>query len=858
MQELERATQPASTDELPVPLVAAALDADTVQRVLRECTPLFVASLRKAARTASDTATDLFENKEQVDDKDQLDFLVRREQWVDRFREKLTELIERRFAGQRRRGRRPDPDVSMATLRVLNPYDQEKQAAIAHAVRHMKRWSRKEQDALDLRIAVLLNEPIVRDLDNPFGPDYVVDAVGASARAMFPHPRIWRPFMERVLVDITPAVPKAYITLNRFLADSGVLPEIKAALRARSEIRPADDKELLPLFARLISETVPDVEAVNVEVPPIAGAFVPDAPPALAQTGEAPGEATSATAEAASAPNGADAPLLDLPLPGDIGSGQAHIPAPVSAHARAAVQATATVWPQTAPPVARAPTTDANGFPSLDPMLTLGSSSPVFEVLAQWQSFDPQNEATQRELKSRGIDTAALPLNRIPYIRVAMGAEPLSSTDKITMDVISLLFDYIFRDPSIPDSTRGIFGRLQVPVLKAALLERTFFSDKTHPARRVLDRLAAGAVGSSSEKAYRIAFEGVASRVVDMICHEFVLDVEVFDRADRELAAFLDGEQRNVAREIGDDIEQALEAEARESDKAHARALVRDRLAGLRLPLDVRMFAETAWADYLTMLRQQHGDAGSAYRDALQTMDDLLWSIAAKERTAQKARLTKMVPGIIGNLRKGCKAVGVPDDRSKEFFETLYHLHMAAIRPRGPAAKPPELQPAPNAATPAAPAGIASAPAGGRTPDVPASGASTPQGAVTRSGQPTGAPRVTAVTRDEEAAVEAGGFGGTDNFHDYVSEMPVGTWLAFRGETDWINARLTWVSPLRTKYIFTSRLRTSAFVYSPEELAWELAAGRARVVLEPVPLFDRAVSAALDSIAPKKPAQPQQ
>jgi hypothetical protein len=93
------------------------------------------------------------------------------------------------------------------------------------------------------------------------------------------------------------------------------------------------------------------------------------------------------------------------------------------------------------------------------------------------------------------------------------------------------------------------------------------------------------------------------------------------------------------------------------------------------------------------------------------------------------------------------------------------------------------------------------------------------------------------------------------NVHDYVSEMAVGTWLVFRhGEGPPINARLTWVSPRRTRYIFTSRSRREALMFSPEELAWELAANRAALLLEPVPLFDRAVSAALDTLAAQRPA----
>ena len=95
------------------------------------------------------------------------------------------------------------------------------------------------------------------------------------------------------------------------------------------------------------------------------------------------------------------------------------------------------------------------------------------------------------------------------------------------------------------------------------------------------------------------------------------------------------------------------------------------------------------------------------------------------------------------------------------------------------------------------------------------------------------------------------------NVHDFVSEMAVGTWLAFTKEGKTVNARLTWVSPLRTKYLFTSRSRARAFVYTPEELAYEIGAGEIALVLEPVPLFDRAVSAALDSLAvPGRPGAP--
>jgi Protein of unknown function (DUF1631) len=180
----------------------------------------------------------------------------------------------------------------------------------------------------------------------------------------------------------------------------------------------------------------------------------------------------------------------------------------------------------------------------------------------------------------------------------------------------------------------------------------------------------------------------------------------------------------------------------------------------------------------------------------------------AKERTGQKARLTRMIPALVLGLRKGCTAVNAPADRTRAFFDALYPLHVAAIKPR------PEADAAAEA--------------------------------------PAAAPMETA-----EAKGIARGRPQLDpaHVHDFVSEMAVGTWLAFRQDDGrQVSARLNWVSPMHTKYIFTSRSRGRAFLLSPEELAWQLASGKATLVLEPVALFDRAVSAALDTLAAQRPA----
>ena len=363
------------------------------------------------------------------------------------------------------------------------------------------------------------------------------------------------------------------------------------------------------------------------------------------------------------------------------------------------------------------------------------------------------------------------------------------------MDVIALLFDYVFRDKSIPDALRSLFGRLQVPIVKAALLDRTFFSDSEHSARQLLDNLADAAVGATHDETYRAAFTALAAEVVDDICRDFEIDVAVFRTANARLAAFIEAERQKVATATTDDVAEALTAEQSESDRSHVRAFLRDRLAGVDVPFEVR-------GVHRDHMGRPHGAAAPRAR-ARQRGVERRRGHARRHAVEHRRQGTHGAEGAAHQddpvadrraaPRRARRRTSRPSARARSSRRSTSCTWPRSSRRRRTARRPWPWQ---------------------------------------RPRRPRGAPAV--------------------SVHDYVSEMAVGTWLAFTKEGEPVNARLTWVSPLRTKYLFTSRSRARAFVYTPEELAYELAAGLVQLVVEPVPLFDRAVSAALDTLAARQ------
>ena len=371
-------------------------------------------------------------------------------------------------------------------------------------------------------------------------------------------------------------------------------------------------------------------------------------------------------------------------------------------------------------------------FPDLDPLMALGTSTPLFNTLGHWQRIDLPTELAKVLPGGVAGGAAVVPLNLIPHIRAAVSGQIANPTDRITMDVIALLFDYVFRDASIPEALRKLFSRLQVPVLKAALLDRTFFSDRAHPARRLLDHLADAAVGATHDPEYQAAFEREAMAVVDKVCFDFEIDVTVFAEGDEQLSrSSTPRSARPTRRSSRTSTARSPPSRASPTAPRCARSCAtgspdsscRSRCAASSRP---------SWADYLASVRRDKGAESTEWIAAVRTLDDLLWSIVAKERTAQKARLTKMIPALVMGLRKGCTAVNAPAERATAFFEALYPLHVAAIKPEA------------------------------AVEDAEALG---PQTVAPSTGTARGRPTLTA-----------------RNVHDFVSEMVVGTWMSVRAE----------------------------------------------------------------------------
>ena len=442
-------------------------------------------------------------------------------------------------------------------------------------------------------------------------------------------------------------------------------------------------------------------------------------------------------------------------------------------------------------------------------------------------SFVTELTRMHREIETPARLPEGLPeeglMNVLRRIKAAPQSASLGTVDAMTIDIVAMLFDYIFEDRQIPATVKALLGRLQIPLLKVALLDKSFFSSKAHPARRLLDLLAESAIGLGESGERQAAALRMIEEVVEKVLDDFETDVALFEGLVQRVEGFMDAQRRAES----DIVERSAKLiEERERDEI-ARTLASQEVAR-RLearawaPAAVREMLEEAWVAALARAQRAEGEGSPAWHALLHTMDDLLWSVEPKASPDDRKRLITILPGMLRNLQDGMERAAFPEERRNAFLGALVDCHAQAVKAglRGLAALP-EVR----------------------------SGAPKADASIEREVIPAGDIQV------EEIRLRAPrGASAVRNVFTRTgiwTNLKRGTWVEFladEGATAGTRARLTWISPNKGVYLFTNPFSAKTAVsISPEALAEQMRLGHARVI-DDAPLVERAVDSMLTNL----------
>lgn len=210
-----------------------------------------------------------------------------------------------------------------------------------------------------------------------------------------------------------------------------------------------------------------------------------------------------------------------------------------------------------------------------------------------------------------------------------------------------------------------------------------------------------------------------------------------------------------------------------------------------------------------------------------------MWSVLPKANNEDRKRLTQLIPNLIRVLRDGMALTRTPEHEQQTFLRQLMESHAVAVKPVDQATYIKS-----SLVTSEVKARIEGLQITGTHPiTTVAGGIRVSTGAVMRAAE-----EFNADVHMPEQVTDIGNLDRVEEarMDEEIGSWQRGTWFEFWDGDKMIRARLRWISPLRTLFLFAANGEKEAHVLPPNVIKSYLKRGYIKPI-ETVPLMRRAV-----------------
>ncbi|EXI87604.1 MAG: hypothetical protein AW11_02468 [Candidatus Accumulibacter regalis] len=256
---------------------------------------------------------------------------------------------------------------------------------------------------------------------------------------------------------------------------------------------------------------------------------------------------------------------------------------------------------------------------------------------------------------------------------------PLGRTEALTLDTMALIFEAIFESADIPDAVKGIIGRLQIPLLKQAIVDPTLFANNQHPARLLINRMARAAVGLPPNTGVDHPLCKRIAAIASALRDPREESGDGLGKALAELDALVNEGDQAVRAAAAGHIRLVVEHEQAIAAQQAAETWLRASLARTRSP-EIAAFLERYWVRVMAAAAQAGGTEGARWQQDSATGGELIWSVQPKQTNEERKHLAGMASSLIKRIGGGLDGIGISSAERLPFLNRLFDLQTAALR----------------------------------------------------------------------------------------------------------------------------------------------------------------------------------
>ena len=271
----------------------------------------------------------------------------------------------------------------------------------------------------------------------------------------------------------------------------------------------------------------------------------------------------------------------------------------------------------------------------------------------------------------------------------------ISAVDQQSSDIINLvtlLYDAIWQDESVPIPIKELIGRTQITIIKVALSDHTFFNREDHPARKLLNEFAEAGIGwTEVENLAEDPLYKKIEQIVSRIQTGFDGEVAFFEEQIADFRAFR-AKEAGKSRKLEQSILKSKERQERLEDiRELVSQKITERVLGRELHPFVTELLEKHFHKFMVMLVVKEGPGSNAWKQSINTIDVLLWSVQPHEQEGDRNRLETVNPRLLNNLRKALRIAQLKPDEIDELISKLKAVQEETFAPEPEVEDSPEL-----------------------------------------------------------------------------------------------------------------------------------------------------------------------
>lgn len=554
-------------------------------------------------------------------------------------------------------------DFDIDSLSLVEDENLEGSLAVQKLVDRLRGRNQNLFSAIDKRLAHLLTPYNGNSHEFPATPETVCGAFSKALTAIEMERQIRQIIFKLFEIHVTRELDGFYAELNELLTEGGILPEVQTNRPWRGQVvqnntapRGAATQGAQP--AQDNSATMDNTPASGSAVSQGSGGGGGVAP----QAGVSGGASPQGGGGGGAYPQGGAAGAAS---PGTAQGGGADIDSGMLASLQSLLNFQG-----------------SNGVVPIQPGATIAPGTAISQVQPAQLLTGLTGLQHQPQLGVGGaaIDSTSLKSMLAGSLQTEGGAPVgFQNRESMLIDMIAMLFEFILEDSNIPESAKAQISRLQIPMVKAALIDESFLAKKANPARQLLNRLAQASATLERQGSENSPLLDAVIRVVDTITDQFESDMSIFEQQLNYLTTIL--EQQN--REDEQISERISEAKAKKEEEIRKYKRIEDavrlRLSTVQAAAPIRNLLESTWWKVLVYTGIKHGTDSDLWQQRNDFIDKLIESLKPREGKDEQRKLMQLIPLVIGTLRKGMLEAGFSEEAIHQVLKVIEPMHMAII-----------------------------------------------------------------------------------------------------------------------------------------------------------------------------------